>query len=500
MSAGSAGPAPTGGPAREVWTSRHIFVLAAIGSAIGLGNLWRFPYIVYQNGGGAFLIPYFVAFFTAGVPLMILEYGLGQRMRKGAPMALAKAHRGWEWVGWWALVVGFLVVSYYGVVIAWCFDYLWYALTLDWGGDPEKFFAKEFLQVSSGPGALGGVRPQILVGLVAAWVVIYLIIVRGLAGVSAAVKWTVPVPIALIVILVVRGLTLPGAVEGLEFYLRPDFSKLLDAKVWLAAYSQIFFSLSLAFGILIAYASYLGDDRDVANNAFITSFANCGISFLAGFAVFPTLGYLATQKGVPVSEVVAAGPGLAFVAYPSAINLLPLASVFAVIFFVLLLTLAIDSAFSMVEAIVAGVADKWELGRRRLVRLTCLVACAAGVIFTTRGGLHWLDIVDHFVTNFGLVLVGLFTCIVVGHLYGASRLREYINQVSEIRIGRWWDVMIRYVTPAILLISLLDIGIERLAAPYGDYPRWATAVGGWLLILVSLAVAVLLSRARGKKG
>jgi NSS family neurotransmitter:Na+ symporter len=281
--------------------------MAAIGSAVGLGNIWRFPYVAYANGGGAFLIPYFVALLTAGIPLMMLEYAVGVKMQAGPPIAFAKIKKGLEWVGWWSILAAFVIITYYAVVMAWCWNYLYHSFTLAWGDNAGEFFITEVLQRSGGPGEIGRIVPAVLIGLVITWAVVYWIIYKGIGRVGKVVMATVPIPVILIAILVIRGITLPGAAEGLNFYLSPDFSKLLDPHVWLAAYGQIFFSLSLAMGIMIVYASYLPRKSDVTNNAFITSFANCGTSFFAGFAIFSTLGYLAYATGVDVSEVARTG-------------------------------------------------------------------------------------------------------------------------------------------------------------------------------------------------
>ena len=318
---------------RDRWSSRKVFLLASIGSAVGLGNVWRFSYVCYQNGGGAFLIPYFVALFTAGIPLMILEYAIGQMMNGAAPVSFARIKQRYEWIGWWSLLIGFVVMTYYTVIMSWCFSYLLYSLKLSWGNSAQDFFFNNFLALSSGHGNLGGIRWPILGGLIIVWLSIFFCIIKGAKSVGKVVLITVPLPVICLVILVIRGITLPGAMEGLKFYLTPDFKMLLKPDVWLAAYSQIFFSLSLGFGVLIAYASYLPKKSDVVNNAFITGLADAGISFFAGFAVFSTLGYLACATGVGVEDVVTAGPGLAFVTYPTIISLYLLGHPFLGYFF-----------------------------------------------------------------------------------------------------------------------------------------------------------------------
>jgi NSS family neurotransmitter:Na+ symporter len=486
---------------REKWRGRPQFLLAAIGSAVGLGNIWRFPYVAYANGGGAFLIPYFVALLTAGIPLMMLEYALGVRMQAGPPMAFAKIKKGLEWVGWWSILAAFVIITYYAVVMAWCWNYLYHSFTLAWGADAKGFFFSNVLQLSKGPGELGGIVPAVLIGLVITWTIVYWIIYKGIGRVGKVVMATVPIPIILIAILVIRGITLPGAVEGLNFYLAPDFAKLLDPQVWLAAYGQIFFSLSLAMGIMIVYASYLPKKSDVTNNAFITSFANCGTSFFAGFAIFSTLGYLAYATGVDVSEVAGAGPGLAFITIPTAISKLPIAAtLFGVIFFLTLLTLAVDSLFSLVEANVTAIKDKWGFSRSRVTFVICLVACIIGLLFCTQAGLYWLDIVDHWINNYGLAAIGLAEVMVIGYIFGAKPFRKFINSVSEVKVGAWWDIMIMVVTPIILGATIVLSFYKEFSKPYEGYPQWALTAGGWAVVVGVLILSFILIAIKRRKG
>ncbi|KPJ50949.1 transporter [candidate division TA06 bacterium DG_26] len=485
--------------ARERWSSRTSFVMAAIGAAIGLGNVWRFPYVCYANGGGAFLIPYFVALLTAGIPLMILEYSIGHRMQGGAPFTFRKLNRNFEWIGWFALLVVFVLATYYTVILAWCFNYLVHSVKLAWGADAKHFFESSLLQLSGSVGELGTVRLPILLGLVATWVWIYLSLFKGVKILGKIVIFTVTIPWAIIVIMVIRGLSLPGALTGLRFYLTPDFGALLRPGVWLAAYGQIFFSLSLAMGTLIVYASYLPKKSDIANNAYITSLADAGTSFFAGFAVFSTLGYLAQSMGVAVPEVTGSGFGLAFMTYPTAIRLLPIwAPFFGVLFFILLLTLGIDSAFSQVEPVIAGFTDKWNFSKKKVLPTVCIIAFVVGIVYTTKGGYYWLDIMDYFVVTVGLTLVGFLECIAVGWIFGAKRVRGWVNEVSEFTIGRWWDIVIKVVTPGILGISLFWEIAKLLTKGYGGYPLWASTIGVCVFGGI-IVVSLLLGKLRGKE-
>ncbi len=484
---------------RDRWHNRTGFILAAIGSAVGLGNVWRFPYIAYESGGGAFLIPYFVALFTAGIPMLILEMGLGQRLQQGAPGAFGSIRKSFQWFGWWSLFLGVGIVIYYTLVLGWSWVYLWHSLKLSWGNQAEQFFMQEVLKVSSGPGEIGAPIWYMVVGMFLTWLSIYLMLRKGVKSVEKVVYVTVPLPVILLAVLLIRGLTLPGAMEGIRYYLTPDFSMLKDPAIWLRAYGQVFFSLSLAFGVMIAYGSFLSRNAEITNNAFITGLADSGLSFFAGFAVFSMLGYLAQVQGLPVPEVTTSGTGLAFVTYPTAITMLPaLNSLIGVVFFFMLLFLGIDSAFSLQEAFTTGARDKWRISHGKLTFGFSLVAFLISLIFTTRGGLYWFDIVDKWICDFGLVAAGLGQCIIVGYIYNIRDFKEYLNRVSEIYLGEWWIIAIRYITPVILMIILvINIRTEIINA-YGGYPRWATLIGGWGVLVLSAVLGYILWRRPGK--
>lgn len=485
---------------RERWNTRSAFIMAAIGSAVGLGNIWRFPYIAYKNGGGAFLIPYFVALFTAGIPLVILEYSLGQYMQAAAPKAMKKVKKVFEFIGWWAVAIGSCIVFYYCVVMAWAWRYLYSSFTMQWGNDPKSFFYKEVLSLSDKPLEIGGIQWPVFIGLALTWISIYFIICKGVHRVGKVVAITVPLPIIMLILLFFRGITLPGSIQGINYYLQPDFSKLTDWKIWLEAYSQIFFSLSLGFGIMIAYASYMPKKSDIVNNAFIMSLANCGTSFFGGFTVFSILGYLAVATNTDVAHVVASGPGLAFVTYPLALMKLPAFGVAcSIAFFVMLLTLGIDSAFSITEAVVSGIHDKWKMKKEKLTLIFCVFGFLAGIIFTTRSGLLWLDIVDHWMNGFGLVVIGFLECIILYWFYNFKELKEYINSVSEIKVGIWWDICIGYLIPIILGTIIIMNFINEFEKSYGNYSKKALYIGGWGSAIFCLIFGIFMMMIRNKE-
>lgn len=480
---------------RPQWKSRMGFILAALGSAVGLGNIWRFSYLCYENGGGAFLIPYAIALVVVGIPLLILELGLGHKMRGSAPMSFAKVNRHWEWIGWWAVNCAMYgIMLYYSVVIAWCINYVFFSANLSWGVDTRAFFFNQYLQVSGGPLQIGDIRSNILFSLIAVWGISWLIVYFGVQkGLERANKIFMPLLFLLVGILVIWSLTLKGAGEGIAVYLRPDFALLKTPKIWIDAFSQIFFTLSLAFGIMVTYASYLPRKADVVHDAVVVGVGNGLFSFVAGFAVFGTLGYMAHTTGQPVTEVASESIGLAFVTYPKAISLMPAFSrLFGVMFFSALVLAGFSSAISLVEAFSAAVVDKFHYRRESVVSVVCLTGFLSSIIFAADSGIYWVDILDHFVTNYGLVVVGILQCILIGWIFKAKKLRTHINRAGDVKLTRLWDVSIRFIVPAVLVFLLLNSLYHEVTTPYEGYPWTAIILIGrdWIVVMMIAALFI----------
>ena len=491
---------------RSSWKSNIGFLLAAIGSAIGLGNIWRFSYMAHQYGGGAFLVPYVVALVIAGLPIMIIEYGLGHREKGSAPLSFIRIGRQYEWIGWWMPVVAmFGIMLYYSVVIGWCINYLFYAFNLTWGADTQGFFFNQFLQLSDSAATFGGIRIPIAAATFFVWVICWLICYRDIRhGIEKASVVFMPILFLLTIVLVAWSVFLEGASDAIfNHYLHADWSKINlfasdpairseAGSVWAAAFGQIFFTLSLGFGIMITYASYLPQKTDIGKNAFITSFVNCLYSFIAGFAVFGIVGFMAHSQGVPFEEAIKGGPQLAFVVYPQAISMLPSMNVlFGVLFFLMLVIAGLTSGISLIEAFACAITDKFDWDRAKVVTVVCVAGFAGSLIFTSRAGLYLLDIADHFITNYGLVAGGFLECIIIGWIVKAAVLRKHVNRLGTV-IPSLWDILIKFITPAILAYLLFLSLSGDLAQNYGDYPTDQLVLYGvgWMLVCLVAALAL----------
>ena len=454
---------------RESWGTRGGFILAAIGSAVGLGNLWGFPYKLYSYGGGAFLIPYVIALFVVGIPIMILEFSIGHYTQRAAPDAFKRGHKRFEMVGWWGIILAFVIITYYPVILAWCFSFLWYSIVgifnggeLPWAGqgiqgveNASHFFNDTYLGKIPGPN-LGAIRWNVVWPLIITWAAMYFCIFKGVRLVGKIVWLTVPLPWLMLMILTVRGLTLEGSMQGLTYYLDPVWSELAKPITWRYAFGQVFFSLSLAYGVMITYASFLHRESDLNNNAGIISIADFATSFVAGLAVFATLGgmaYVTQQAGnpVPVENVAESGPSLAFIAFPYALAQLPHSAWFSFVFFFALVTLGIDSAFSMTESILASIIDKTGWRRSIVLPVMSVIGLLSGLVFVTQGGLNWLGTIDGFVNGtWGIAFMGLLECIVLGWLWRIDILRRHANSRSDWALGKWWNYLIRLIIPVVL--------------------------------------------------
>ena len=483
---------------RETWTHNTGFILAAIGSAVGLGNIWRFPGVAYESGGGAFLIPYLVALLTAGIPILFLDYAIGHRYRGAAPLAYRRMRKGMEPLGWFQIMLSFVISVYYAAVIAWSLSYFVFAFDLRWGEDTAGFFVGEYLQVGD-PEISTTLVSAVAIPLVLVWIAVLVILALGVAnGVQKVNMIFIPLLAVAFLGLVIRALTLPGALDGLDAFFTPDWGALTDLNVWIAAYSQIFFSLSIAFGIMVTYASYQRRKANMTSSGLVVAFANSSFELLAGIGVFATLGFLAFQQNTQISELEGlTGPILSFVTFPAVISQMPGGNIFGVVFFASLVMAGFTSLISILLGVAATVQEKFGLSRRAsAISVSAVCAVISIGLFSTTSGLLALDTVDQFANNVGIVVSAiLMTILTVWVVRKGDLLRDHLNAVSTFRLGRWWLALLGVVSPIFLLVMLVQKLISLVSEGYEGLPGWYVGLFGWGTIafvgLSAIALAAL---------
>lgn len=453
------------------WSSRIVFILAGIGSVVGLGNVWRFPYLANEFGGAAFLIPYIILLLVVGVPLFSMELLIGQRSGKGPLHAFGKGR--WSGVGMLALLVSFAISSYYVVILSWLVVYAVAALWLGWAANPTLFFD----QMAN--------SPVLLLVIVAVWLAVYLMLRHGLAGLERTMKWIVPLPLLLLLVLAGRVLFIPGALDGIAALVQPDLTVLLSFDVWVAALGQVFFSLSLGFGAMIAYGSYRRKHSNLVRDAMQISLSDTLVSIIAGVVVFGTLGALSLSRAVPIDQVVASGPQLAFVVLPQALLHLPFAAVVSALFFAMLFLLGLSSQVSISQAIVESVEEhsrRWTNGYS--AALVCLTGAISSVGYVWLGDL--IDIVDKFAVDYGLLLVAVLEVLfVVVVLRGSADKLLYRTTKNTIVRATWQYLKWLSLFIVIALFIAQFLALRGVFAEFSSH-FWIGVVMMFIIVVLSM--------------
>ncbi|XP_066580107.1 sodium- and chloride-dependent GABA transporter 2 [Amia ocellicauda] len=531
---------------RGKWANKMEFVLSMAGEIIGLGNVWRFPYLCYRNGGGVFLIPYLVFLFCCGIPVFFLETALGQYTSEGGVTSWRKICPIFEGIGYASQVIVMYLNIYYIVVLAWAIFYLynsfknplpWSNCNNQWNtenclesttgnktnisinesgnftflyGDfwntsvlsekttPEiEFWERRVLGASSGLGHIGSLRLDLAFCLLLAWVVCYFCIWKGVKSTGKVVYFTATFPYIMMFILFIRGVTLPGAMEGIKYYLYPDISKLADPSVWRDAGTQVFFSYAVCQGVLTALGSYNKYNNNCYRDCLALCLLNSGTSIFAGFAVFSVLGFMAFEQGMPVSEMVKSGPGLAFIAYPKAVTLLPIPQLWAVLFFLMIIFLGLDSQFVCVESLATAITDMYprvlrKRGRREILILVIAVVCfLLGLLLVTEGGIYIFQLIDTYgPSGKSLLFIACFECICIGWFYGADRFLDNIEDMIGHRpfplIKYCWLLLTPVVCAATMIFDMFD---NTLSSTEYD-PWWGKALVVLLMMSSMICIPV----------
>ena len=478
---------------KNEWGSNLSFILAMIGSAVGLGNIWRYPYVLYSNGGGAFYIPYIVAILLMGIPFLILEYGVGYNFKSSFAKAITKIDSKWQYLGWLLPVAVFMIMIYYSAILGWDGIYMILSFTKGWGADPNTFFTANLLQASSSYTGLMNFIPVIAVAMLVGWVIIWLISHRDLeAGLGKVSKILVPALFIIMIIIVGFSLTLPGASIGLAELFNPDWSLLTHFEIWMAAFGQIVFSLSLGMSIAFTYASYTKDDADLVTNTISIALANSLFENFAALGVFSILGYMSLQSGTAVADLVTQGTGLVFIVYPTVFNVLgQWALVLGPLFFLTVYLAGLTSILSTIEPLSFSIQNKFGWSRSRTMTVLIIVGAAVSMVYATSFGGDLLGFVDTFINQIALLLGVILECIIFAWIFKAEKLIDFMNSKSKtIKLGNWWLVVVKYVLPIFIAIIWIGGLIDVINA--GTFNQLVfTAISAAILLIATLVFTLL---------
>ncbi|XP_058259926.1 sodium- and chloride-dependent GABA transporter 2-like isoform X2 [Hemibagrus wyckioides] len=505
---------------RGQWSSKAEFLLAVAGQIIGLGNVWRFPYLCYKNGGGAFLIPYLVFLFACGIPLFLLEISLGQYTSQGGISCWRKICPLFQGLGYGTIVVLLYSSIYYIIIMAWAFFYLfssfsselpWASCNNSWNTEtcvefgkknnfsnlsiPEnatspvkEFWERRVLNLTSSVYELGSVRWELALCLLLSWIICYFSVWKGIKSTGKVVYFTATFPYVMLLVLLVHGLMLPGAVDGIRFYLYPDPTRLKDPQVWMDAGTQIFYSYALCMGCLTALGSYNKYNNNCYN----------GTSFVAGFAIFSVLGFMAYEQETDISTVAESGPGLAFIAYPRAVAMMPLPQLWATCFFLMIVLLGLDTEFVGLETLMTAITDLYPsyllLGYRR--ELTLLFICVGsfliGLVMVTEGGLYIFQLFDYYCcSGMTLLLFAILQSVCIGWVYGVDSLYDNIEDMIGYRPFFLIKYSWKYITPLICTGTFVFSLVKFTPLKFNnimEYPWWCYAIGWYFTLSSTLLV------------
>lgn len=540
---------------RETWDTKLDFLLSVIGFAVDLANVWRFPYLCYRNGGGAFLIPYVLMLSVAGIPLFYMELALGQYNKTGAITCWGRLCPLFKGIGWAVVLIAFYTDFFYNVVIAWSIHFLFSSFTseLPWAtcghewnteycyeGKPsvasgngsesnstlegttlsnlvytlvtdvnstnstnvteearkispaEEYFNNRFLQLDKSGGIfdVGSINWEIALCLLAVYLICYFSLWKGIKMSGKVVWFTALFPYVVLAILMVRGATLEGAGKGVEYYLTPNFTRLASSSVWVDAATQVFFSLGPGFGVLLAFASYNQINNNVYRDALITSSINCMTSFVSGFVIFMILGHMAETANLPIDKVATEGPGLVFVVYPAAIATLPAAPFWSIIFFLMLLTLGLDSSFGGSEAIITAISDEFPVLRKHrelFVGALFALYMIVGLAFCTQGGAYVVSLMDRYAAGYSILFAVFFESLVLSWAYGVERFSNDIRTMLGHPAGIYWKICWKFVAPLFILWIMIFGLVQYTPHSYDAYVYpWEANFIGWCVALSSV--------------
>jgi SNF family Na+-dependent transporter len=504
--------------------------------------VWRFPTTCYRNGGGAFLIPYFTFLFLVGLPCkftisiefyhfeifflqgMYMELAIGQYHRLGYITIWDKVCPPLKGIGYAMLIINFYVLSYYNTIIAWSVHYCfasfravvpWTYCNNDWNTDrcvslhdkesfnltrngscssADEYYERRMLKshLSNSINHLGSLQWELVGCSMLVFLMIYLSIFKGVKTAGKAIWFTALVPYCVLFILLLRSLTLDGIFEGLKYYVAPSFQRLSEYSVWQAAAVQIFFSLGPGFGVLLSYASFSDINDNVSSTALIASLVNCCTSLLYGTVVFAGLGYLSSRLKTDVRQFTESNMGLVFVVYPEILASIRGAPVFSVLFFVMLITLGLDSVFAGAESVYTAISDEFPIFARRprLSRaIVVLIPFTASLLTLTHGGKYIVHFMDFFGTSPSIMFIVLCELIATVWYYGIDKFNENVEMMTGHKPSIYWRITCRYIAPIILFILYVCSFIQFDSGEFATFGDSKTAIrvsiAGWTMSTIS---------------
>ena len=444
------------------WDSSLAFIFAMIGAAVGLGNIWRFSYVLYSNGGGSFFIPYLIAIAIMGIPFLILEYGVGFSFKESFSNIMKKINPKFEIIAWILVLFVFVVTIYYMVILSWDLVYLASSFTFSWGTDAAHYFVNNVGGSSNLSNASFLLIPT-TIGVLILWVVLWFIAHRNVdKGIGKVSKILIPALFVIMGFIIIYALTLPGAEIGINTLLTPDWAKLADVNIWLAAFAQIIFSLSMGQAIALTYASYLPENSKLIDNVLIVVASNSLFEICTAFGVFSILGYMSATNGTPMIQLITEGTGLIFIVFPMIFNIMgPIGRILAPLLFLAILFAGVTSALGFFEPLLNSASDKLGWSRKKTATVLSIIGCVFSIILTTGISSYLVGIVDSFVNEFGILLLIGIQCIIFAWFYGVEHILDALNEYSTFSVGKTWTFIIKYLLPCFLIVMWV-IGIVKL--------------------------------------
>lgn len=466
------------------WDSTLAFIFAMVGAAVGLGNIWRFSYVLYSNGGGSFFIPYFVAIAIMGIPFLILEYGVGFSFKEPFSNIMHDINPKFEIIAWLLVIFVFIVTVYYMVILSWDLIYLVSSFSFSWGSDTANYFVNFVGGGSNLSEATTFLLPT-TVGVIFLWIVLWFISSKDVdKGIGKVSKILIPLLFILMAVIIVDALTLPGAGKGISALLTPNWNLLFNVDIWLAAFAQIIFSLSMGQAIAITYASYLPENSKLTDNVLIVVAANSGFEICTAFGVFSILGYMSTVGNIPLNQLITEGTGLIFVVFPRIFNVMGIfGRILAPLLFLAILFAGITSALGFFEPMLSSISDKIGWSRKKAATVLSILGCVLSIFLTTEISSYLVKIIDTFVNEFGILILIAVQCLIFAWYYGADKFIPVLNESSSIKVGNIWIFIIKYMLPVFLVVIWI-IGIISL---------FSTAEPFVIIVDVLISAVVLIS-------